>query len=305
MCARKAEAGRSFSTAFQAAVRAAGGNAHRGDAGCRCRPGNCLLYLRDDQRMMMRRSACQYQQEKTASRGRAMRAIFSTWHGMAGQYLYMCVGVCVSPGRRRRRHADEVPRDLHAPTKRGQASKQANLAGVLPRKQQRIPGLYGASSRSTKRGRVSRLEAGRRYRRVYCLTLGICYDDAVLGMRSPRPGRTGEGGSGPGRRQREAAGEEMGTGASVGHLPDLLVCCWGSGEGVLWLWWLEKGELGKWGHVCFSGWGVGGLFCFVIMSTMDSRDWVSCLSALFELGRLGKVQTAPDVETSPFADWKL
>lgn len=56
---------------------------------------------------------------------------------------------------------------------------------------------------------MSRLEAGRRYRRVYCLTLGICYDDAVLMLcwGCGRPGgRTGEGGrdrGGDGGRRRE------------------------------------------------------------------------------------------------------
>lgn len=52
---------------------------------------------------------------------------------------------------------------------------------------------------------MSRLEAGRRYRRVYCLTLGICYDDAVLGLRPPRGGLEKEGRNrgGDGGRRRE------------------------------------------------------------------------------------------------------
>lgn len=111
---------------------------------------------------------------------------------------------------------------------------------------------------------MSRLEAGRRYRRVYCLTLGICYNDAVL-MLCWGCGRPGADWTGPGRRRREAAGEE-GTastwgefllflrgntvGSVVAYLIGLLVPGvgeWGcSGGGRM-----RDFQIGRWGHVLF------------------------------------------------------
>lgn len=233
-------------------------------------------------------------------------------HGIAGQnrigqYLYVCVSpgrrrtvglvvrglfymtsvcMCVSPGRRRR-HADEVPRDL--PRRRGdkQASKQANLATFHGNsREDRVCTAPRHDPR--KRRRVSRLEAGRRYRRAHCLTLGVCCDDAVLRLRSPRGGLEEEGRD-RGGDSGKAAGEE-GAVCRWGLEGWLVITCLiglllpGIGVGELWFWWLENGEFGKWGHVCFSGWGAGGLFCFVSMSTVDSRGWVSCFSMLLGTG---------------------
>lgn len=136
---------------------------------------------------------------------------------------------------------------------------------------------------------MSRLEAGRRYRRVYCLTLGICYDDAVLMLcwGCGRPGadwrrRVGTGEETAGGGGRRGYCFYMGITFTVsawkhcrfgGRLPDRLV-----GAGV-----------GEWG--CSGGGRMrdfkladGDMFCFVSMSTMDSRGWVSCFSTLLGPG---------------------
>lgn len=107
---------------------------------------------------------------------------------------------------------------------------------------------------------MSRLEAGRRYRRVYCLTLGICYNDAVLMLcwGCGRPGadwrrRVGTGEETAGGGGRRGYCFYMGRIFTVsawkhcrfgGRLPDRLVGAGGRGMGLFG--WREDEGLSNW-----------------------------------------------------------
>lgn len=284
MCAREQEGGRCFSAAAsQAAVRAGRGATRIGemqgaDAGreTACLLA-CLLACCVCTCGTIRECVGVVYPARRDERGREGGGLYMAWDDGVGWTVYVCV--CVSLGNQRTlaiffpwpqcvsvcepggdggdipMRYPEICSDDEVTSK--QASRQANLATFHGNSREyRVCTAPRHDPR--KRRRVSRLEAGRRYRRAHCLTLGICYDDAVLGLRSPRSGLEKEGrdrGGDSGRR-REKRGLFVDGDWRVGWLLPAwsACCCRGSGEG----------------NCGFGGWRNGDKFVSLV------EEWVGC-----------------------------